>query len=221
MRSAVVVFPGSNCDRDAATALARVTGQQPHMLWHGDTEIPDVDLIVLPGGFSYGDYLRTGAMAAHSPIMQEVKKAAVKGVRVLGICNGFQILCESGLLPGAQLRNKNLKFIAKPVPLVVANTDTDFTYLYEKDQVVSFPIAHGEGNYYAQDDVIKELEDEGRVIFRYADNPNGSLNDIAGITNKERNVLGLMPHPERAAEALHGCRDGATMFVGLFKRIKG
>ena len=220
MRSAVVVFPGSNCDRDAATALARVTGQQPHMVWHADTEMPNVDLIVLPGGFSYGDYLRTGAMAVHSPIMKEIKARAAKGVRVLGICNGFQILCESGLLPGAQLRNKKLKFIAKPVPLKVVNNNTDFTHLYEKDQLISMPIAHGDGNYFAENDVIKQLEDQGRVVFRYAENPNGSLNDIAGIVNEQGNVLGLMPHPERAAEALHGCRDGATMFVSLFKRIK-
>lgn len=221
MRSAVVVFPGSNCDRDAAMALARVTGKQPHMVWHADTEMPDVDVIVLPGGFSYGDYLRTGAMAAHSPIMKEVIKAVDKGVRVLGICNGFQVLCESGLLPGAQLRNENLRFICKSAPLKVENCNTDFTHLYEKDQIISMPIAHGEGNYFAEPEVINQIEGEGCVAFRYLDNPNGSINDIAGITNEKGNVLGLMPHPERAAEALHGCRDGATMFVSLFKKIKG
>ncbi|HBM91301.1 MAG TPA: phosphoribosylformylglycinamidine synthase subunit PurQ [Rhodospirillaceae bacterium] len=219
MRSAVVVFPGSNCDRDAASALARVTGQQPHMLWHADTDVPDVDLIVLPGGFSYGDYLRTGAMAARSPIMREVVSRAGQGVRVLGICNGFQVLCESGLLPGVLFRNEKLQFICKHVPLKVENNDTDFTRLYEKGQDVTMPVAHGEGNYFAEPDIIKKIEDQGQVVFRYADNPNGSTNDIAGLVNEKGNVLGLMPHPERVSEPLHGGRDGAAMFVSLFKNI--
>lgn len=219
MRSAVVVFPGSNCDRDAASALARTTGKEPVMLWHADTEIPEVDLIVLPGGFSYGDYLRTGAMAARAPVMREVIAKAAKGVHVLGICNGFQILCESGLLPGVLLRNERLKFICRSVDLKVENTNTVFTRLYEKGRTISMPIAHGEGNYFAAPEEIERIEGNGQVVFRYEDNPNGSLNDIAGLVNKQGNVLGLMPHPERAAEPLHGSRDGATMFVSLFKNI--
>lgn len=219
MRSAVVVFPGSNCDRDAASALARVTGQQPHMVWHADTQMPQVDLIVLPGGFSYGDYLRTGAMAAHSPIMREVIASANKGIHVLGICNGFQVLCESGLLPGVLLRNESLRFVCKQVPLKVVNNNTSFTHLFEEGQDVTMPVAHGDGNYFAQAEEIKKIEDQGRVVFRYTENPNGSINDIAGIINEKGNVLGLMPHPERVAEPLHGCRDGATMFISLFKSI--
>lgn len=220
MRAAVVVFPGSNCDRDVAKALARATGQKTLMLWHGDTEIPEVDLIVLPGGFSYGDYLRTGAMAARSPIMNEVIARAQKGVRVIGICNGFQILCESGLLPGVLLRNESLRFVCRHVSLKVENNETDFTRLYEKGQKVSIPVAHGEGNYFAPASTINELEDKGLVVFRYLDNPNGSLHDIAGIMNETGNVLGLMPHPERVAEPLHGCTDGALLFDSLVKFAK-
>lgn len=220
MRAAVVVFPGSNCDRDAAKALHRATGQKPLMLWHADTTFPEVDLIVLPGGFSYGDYLRTGAMAAHSPIMREVVARANKGVRVLGICNGFQILCEAGLLPGVLLRNESLKFVCRPVRLKVENNDTDFTRLYAKDQEIVIPVAHGEGNYFAQPEVVARLEGEGRVALRYIDNPNGSINDIAGIVNEKGNVLGMMPHPERVAEPLHGGVDGAAMFASLEKFVK-
>ncbi len=219
MRAGVVVFPGSNCDQDAAKALARATGRKTQMLWHADTEIPDLDLIVLPGGFSYGDYLRTGAMAAHSPIMREVIARAGKGVRVIGICNGFQILCESGLLPGVLLRNESLKFVCKHVRLKVENDDTDFTRLYEKGQTVTIPVAHGEGNYFAEPETIKALEGEGRVAFRYIDNPNGSLRDIAGILSEKKNVLGMMPHPERVAEPLHGCTDGAALFDSLVKAV--
>lgn len=220
MRAGVVVFPGSNCDRDAAKALARATGLETSMLWHANTEVPgDLDLIVLPGGFSYGDYLRTGAMAAHSPIMREVIARANKGVRVIGICNGFQILCESGLLPGVLLRNESLRFVCKPVRLKVENNQTDFTRLYETGQTVTIPVAHGEGNYFAQSDVIKKIEDNGQVVFRYIDNPNGSINDIAGIMNDKGNVLGMMPHPERVAEELHGCTDGATLFESLVKAL--
>ena len=219
MKAAVVVFPGSNCDRDAMRALTLATGQKPHMAWHGDAAMPDVDLIVLPGGFSYGDYLRTGAMAAHSPVMREVIARANKGVRVIGICNGFQILCESGLLPGVLLRNESLKFVCRPVRLKVENNQTDFTRGYDKDQTVTIPVAHGEGNYFAEPDTIKKLEGEGRVAFRYIDNPNGSMNDIAGIMNEKGNVLGMMPHPERVAEPLHGCTDGIKVFESLLKAI--
>jgi len=219
MKAAVVVFPGSNCDRDAARALEMATGQKPHMIWHADTEMPDLDLIVLPGGFSYGDYLRTGAMAAHSPVMREVIARANKGVRVIGICNGFQILCESGLVPGVLLRNISLKFVCKQVRLKVENNATDFTSLYEKGQTVTIPVAHGEGNYFAEADTIKKIEGNGQVVFRYIDNPNGSMNDIAGIINEKGNVLGMMPHPERVNEPLHGCTDGAAMFASLLKKI--
>lgn len=220
MRAGVVVFPGSNCDRDAAAALERATGQKPQMLWHGNTDLPNLDLIVLPGGFSYGDYLRTGAMAAHSPIMREVVAQAGKGVRVIGICNGFQILCESGLLPGVLLRNESLKFVCKSVRLRVENNETDFTRGYQKGQTVAIPVAHGEGNYFAEADVVKKLEDQGRVAFRYIDNPNGSMNDIAGIINEKGNVLGMMPHPERVVDPIHGCTDGAALFDSLFKSVK-
>lgn len=220
MKAAVIVFPGSNCDRDAARALQAATGQKPHMVWHADTEMPDVDMIVLPGGFSYGDYLRTGAMAAHLPVMREVVARANKGVRVLGVCNGFQILCESGLLPGVLLRNISLKFVCRSVRLKVENNQTDFTRLYDKGQTISIPVAHGEGNYFAEPDTIKKIEDNGQVVFRYIDNPNGSMNDIAGFVNEKGNVLGMMPHPERVAEPLHGCTDGATMFESLVKFVK-
>ena len=219
MKAAVVVFPGSNCDRDAQRALEIAMGQKPAMVWHADTEMPQVDLIVLPGGFSYGDYLRTGAMAAHSPIMREVIARANKGVRVIGICNGFQILCESGLVPGVLLRNISLKFVCKHVRLKVENNTTDFTSLYEKGQTVTIPVAHGEGNYFAEAETIKKIEDNGQVVFRYIDNPNGSMNDIAGIVNEKGNVLGMMPHPERVNEALHGCTDGALMFQSMLKKI--
>jgi len=220
MRAGVVVFPGSNCDRDAAKALDRATGGKTSMLWHADTDVPnDLDLIVLPGGFSYGDYLRTGAMAAHSPIMREVVARAGKGVRVIGICNGFQILCESGLLPGVLLRNESLRFVCRPVGLKVENDQTDFTHTYEKGQTVIIPVAHGEGNYFAEPETIKKIEDNGQVVFRYIDNPNGSINDIAGIMNEKGNVLGMMPHPERVAEPLHGCTDGATLFDSLVKAV--
>jgi len=219
MKAAVVVFPGSNCDRDAARALELATGQKPHMIWHADTELPDLDLIVLPGGFSSGYYLRTGAMAAHSPVMREVVARAQKGVRVIGICNGFQILCESGLVPGVLLRNISLKFVCKQVRLKVENNTTEFTSLYEKGQTVTIPVAHGEGNYFAEPDTIKKIEDNGRVVFRYIDNPNGSMNDIAGLINDKGNVLGMMPHPERVCEAIHGCTDGAAVFASLLKAI--
>ncbi|NTU76861.1 MAG: phosphoribosylformylglycinamidine synthase subunit PurQ [Alphaproteobacteria bacterium] len=220
MDAAVVVFPGSNCDRDAAVALERAMGKKPHMVWHTDTSLPKVDLIVLPGGFSYGDYLRTGAMAAQSPVMRAVVAEAKKGVHVLGICNGFQILCETELLPGVLLRNVSLKFICRSVRLKVENAATNYTRLYQKGQELRIPIAHGEGNYFAEPETLKRLEDNGQVAFRYLENPNGAARDIAGIVNEKGNVLGMMPHPERAAEELHGSTDGATLFESLVKGLR-
>lgn len=224
MKAAVIVFPGSNCDRDVRVALRRSMGRDPLMVWHGDSEIPDVDLIVLPGGFSYGDYLRCGAIAAHSPVMDEVRARAQKGVRVLGICNGFQMLTETGLLPGALLPNKSLKFICRDVYIRVENTDSDFTRAYRKGEAVRFPIAHGDGNYFADDNTLRTVEGNGQVAFRYCTpegelaeeaNPNGSLGNIAGLFNGTRTVLGLMPHPERLAEPALGGDDGRRMFDGL------
>jgi phosphoribosylformylglycinamidine synthase len=219
MQSAIIVFPGTNRERDAFLALERSTGRKPHLVWHTDKTLPKVDLIVLPGGFSYGDYLRTGAMAAHAPIMQEVIARAAQGVRVWGICNGFQVLCESGLLPGILLRNKNLKFICKSVTLSVENADTDFTKLCRKGQDLRMIVAHGDGNYFAETETLKELEGNGQVAFRYRENPNGSANDIAGIFNKRRNVLGMMPHPEDAVEELQGSMDGKLLFDSVAKAL--
>ncbi|HEY5084267.1 MAG TPA: phosphoribosylformylglycinamidine synthase subunit PurQ, partial [Rhizomicrobium sp.] len=218
-KSAVIVFPASNCDRDAATALQSLTGNKTHMVWHQDSELPDVDLVVLPGGFSYGDYLRCGAMANQSRIMGAIKAHAEKGGAVLGICNGFQVLTEAGLLPGALMRNAGLKFVCKPVTLSVEETQSAFTRKYEKGQSVSFPVAHGEGNYYADGDTLDRLEGEGRVMFRYRDNPNGSARDIAGILNPKRNVLGLMPHPERVVDPVTGGSDGRALFQSLIEAL--
>jgi len=221
LKSAVIVFPASNCDRDAQTALTELTGKPPHMVWHGESEVPDVDLIVLPGGFSYGDYLRCGAMAAQSHIMRDVKKKADAGVAVIGICNGFQILTEAHLLPGALLRNADLKFVSRPVDLVVEESQSAFTRNYSKGERVRFPVAHGEGNYFADEDTLNRLEGEGRVVFRYApgENPNGSARDIAGILNEKRNVLGLMPHPERACDPLLGSTTGRPLFQSLIDTL--
>jgi phosphoribosylformylglycinamidine synthase subunit PurQ / glutaminase len=221
VKSAVIVFPASNCDRDAQTALTQMTGTPPHMVWHGDSDVPDVDLIVLPGGFSYGDYLRCGAMAAQSHIMRDVVRKAQAGVAVLGICNGFQILTEAGLLPGALMRNADLKFVCRPVELVVEESQSTFTRHYTKGERVRFPVAHGEGNYFADETTLDRLEGEGRVMFRYApdDNPNGSARDIAGIVNEKRNVLGLMPHPERACDPLLGSTTGRALFQSLIDRL--
>lgn len=221
MKSAVIVFPASNCDRDAATALENLTGEKPHMVWHQDTELPDVDLVVLPGGFSYGDYLRCGAMAAQSRIVREVKAYAEKGGAVLGICNGFHVLTETHILPGVLMRNANLKFVCRPVGLAVEETQSVFTRKYDYGQRLSFPVAHGEGNYYADEETLDRLEGEGRVAFRYAagDNPNGSARNIAGILNETRNVLGLMPHPERVVDPLLGGTDGVAMFEGLMETL--
>jgi phosphoribosylformylglycinamidine synthase I len=221
MKSAVIVFPASNCDRDAATALEEISGTKPHMVWHGETEIPDVDLIVLPGGFSYGDYLRCGAMAAQSHVMRDVKKKADKGVAVLGICNGFQILTEAHLLPGVLIRNADLKFVCHPVDLVVEESQSAFTRKYSKGEQVRFPVAHGEGNYFADEATLDRLEGEGRVAFRYAPgaNPNGAARNIAGILNEKRNVLGLMPHPERACDSLLGSTTGRPLFQSLVESL--
>ncbi len=215
MKPSVIVFPGSNCDRDAAVALERISGKKPHMVWHGDADLPDTDFIVLPGGFSYGDYLRSGAMAAHSKIMRAVIEKAKGGTPVLGICNGFQILVETGLLPGALLRNANLSFVCRPVTLRVENVQSRFTSRLEKGQFLTFPIAHHDGNYFADEATLDRLEGEGRVAFRYVDNPNGSARNIAGILNDSGNVLGLMPHPERAISPLLGGVDGVAFFKGL------
>ena len=213
MKAAVIVFPGSNCDRDCKVAVERATGAKVDMVWHGDTELPaGVDLIVLPGGFSYGDYLRCGAMAALSPVMREVKAAAERGVATVGICNGFQILCESHLLPGALLRNEKLKYVCKPVALEVTNAQTRFTAGYAGRREVTMTVGNGEGNFFADEATLDRLEGEGQVVFRYRDNPNGSARDIAGIVNARGNVLGLMPHPDRAFEAELGSADGALLF---------
>jgi len=223
MKSAVIVFPASNCDRDASSVLA-ATGMNPVMVWHRDTELPKVDLVVLPGGFSYGDYLRSGAMAAHSPIMQEVKKHAAAGGKVLGICNGFQVLTESGLLPGVLMRNAKLKFLCREVFLKVENNATPFTRAYKPGQVINVPIAHHDGNYFADEKTLKSLQDKNQIVFRYCDkggnltddaNPNGSQLNIAGICNEKGNVLGMMPHPERHAETLLGGAEGLGMFKSL------
>ncbi len=215
MKPAVIVFPASNCDRDIAVALEQATGKPPAMVWHGDTTLPETDFIVLPGGFSYGDYLRSGAMAAKSPIMRDVIEKAKAGTPVLGVCNGFQILCEAGLLPGALLRNAELNFVCRTVTLKVENSQSMFTSGFEKGQYVDFPVAHHDGNYFADDETLNRLEGDGRVAFRYLDNPNGSARDIAGILNDAGNVLGLMPHPERMISPLLGGLDGTAFFKGL------
>jgi len=219
MQAAVVVFPGTNRDGDAVKALTRATGKKPLLVWHGDSELPKVDLVVLPGGFSYGDYLRTGAMAAHAPIMREIAARAQKGLRVWGICNGFQILCESGLLPGILLRNAQLRFVCRTVTLAVEHNDSDYTRFCQPQQQLRVIVAHGDGNYFAAPDQLKELEDNRQIAFRYRDNPNGSIKDIAGIFNKTRNVLGMMPHPENAVEPLHGSTDGAVLFDSIAQSL--
>jgi len=218
MKSAVIVFPGSNCDRDAARALERLSGKPAAMVWHKDTELAEgTDLVVLPGGFSYGDYLRSGAMAAKSPVMRAVVDHAERGGLVLGICNGFQVLTETRLLPGALGRNIGLKFSCKDVPLAIANSNTRFTRAYREARDTEIPIAHGDGRYIADDTTLDELEGEGRVVFRYLDNPNGSMRDIAGIMNARGNVMGMMPHPERASDPVLGRTGGAAVFQSLLE----
>jgi phosphoribosylformylglycinamidine synthase len=216
MKAAVVVFPGSNCDRDCRVALERSADASVEMVWHQDTDLPEgLDLIVLPGGFSYGDYLRSGAMAALSPVMAAVKAQAERGVAVLGICNGFQLLCEAGMLPGALLRNAGLKYVCKPIELDVANAQTRFTARFGQQRRAVMTQGNGDGNYYADAATLDRLEGEGRVVFRYVENPNGSARDIAGIVNDNGNVLGLMPHPDRAFEAELGSADGALLFQSV------
>jgi phosphoribosylformylglycinamidine synthase len=225
MNATIIVFPGSNRERDLATAIARISGRPPTLLWHTETTLPPgTDLVALPGGFSYGDYLRCGAIAARSPIMPAVAQHASRGGLVIGICNGFQILCESGLLPGILVRNRELRFVCRPVHLRVERTDTAFTNAYDRGTVIQVPVAHGEGNYTAEADTLARIEGENQVVFRYCDatgtvseasNVNGSLNGIAGIVNAQGNVLGLMPHPENAIEPAHGSTGG----LGLFRSI--
>jgi phosphoribosylformylglycinamidine synthase len=221
MKFAVVVFPGSNCDHDAHYAASHVLGQQAEFVWHKETSLGDADVVILPGGFAHGDYLRTGAIARFSPIMREVTKFAAAGGPVLGVCNGFQVLLEAGLLPGAMLRNRSVKFQCEFVEVAVEQTDTPFTVACTPGQRLRVPIAHGEGNYYAEPDVIARLEANRQVIFRYVENPNGSANDIAGICNEARNVVGLMPHPERACELALGSADGLVLFESVLQFCKG
>jgi phosphoribosylformylglycinamidine synthase len=220
MKSAVLVFPGSNCDRDLAVAIEAVTGRAPAMVWHRDSELPQgTDFIAIPGGFSYGDYLRSGAMAARSPIMRAVADAAQRGVPVLGVCNGFQVLTEAGLLPGALMRNAGLHFVCRSVGLRVENSQSIFTNAYSVGEEVSIPVAHHDGNFQADAETLDRLEDEGRVAFRYTGEVNGSARSIAGILNTAGNVLGMMPHPERAFEPAHGNIDGRRLFEGLLEAV--
>ena len=220
MKSAVIVFPGSNCDRDLATAIRLVTGKAPEMVWHRDTELPSgTGLIAIPGGFSYGDYLRSGAMAARSPVMAAVADAAGRGVPVLGVCNGFQVLTEAGLLPGALMRNAGLHFVCRTVGLKVENSQSMFTSAYRSGEEIAVPVAHHDGNYQADAETLDRLEGEGRIAFRYTGEVNGSARNIAGILNAEGNVLGMMPHPERVVEDAHGGTDGRRLFEGLLEAV--
>jgi phosphoribosylformylglycinamidine synthase I len=228
MKTTVIVFPGSNCDRDVAVALEAATGTPPRMVWHGESALPASDLIVLPGGFSYGDYLRSGAMAAHSPIMRDVKARAEAGAPVLGICNGFQMLTEAGLLPGVLMRNASLCFICRDVTLRIERAEAPFLQDYEPGRIVTWPIAHKDGNYFADDETLERIEGEGRVALRYVDedgattdaaNPNGSRNNIAGLVNPRGNVLGMMPHPERLADSALGGTDGAALFAAIARAL--
>lgn len=216
MKTAVIVFPGSNCDRDLAVAFENATGTKPVMVWHRETELPaGIDVIGVPGGFSYGDYLRSGAMAAQSPVMRAVSDAAAKGTYVLGICNGFQVLTETGLLPGVLMRNAGIQFVCRDVALTVENSQSAFTGRYDAHEAITIPVAHHDGNYFADNATLDALEGEGRVAFRYAESVNGSARNIAGILNAGGNVLGMMPHPERASEAAHGSVDGKRLFEAL------
>ncbi|WP_349366878.1 MAG: phosphoribosylformylglycinamidine synthase subunit PurQ [Nitratireductor rhodophyticola] len=217
MKSAIIQLPGLNRDRDMIAALTRISGKAPVTVWQTETELPDVDLVVIPGGFSYGDYLRCGAIAARMPVMQAVAEKARQGVLIMGVCNGFQVLVEMGLLPGALMRNASLKFVCREVKLEVTNANTAFTRGYQPGQIIRCPVAHHDGNYFADAETLKRIEGEGQVAFRYAEgtNPNGSVNDIAGIVSDSGNVLGMMPHPENLIEAAHGGDDGRALFTGI------
>ncbi|SMC81599.1 phosphoribosylformylglycinamidine synthase subunit PurQ [Rhizobium sp. RU36D] len=222
MKSAVVQLPGLNRDRDMIAALTKISGRAPVTVWQTETELPaDLDLVVIPGGFSYGDYLRCGAIAARMPVMQAIKAAADKGIKVLGVCNGFQILVEAGMLPGVLMRNASLRFVCREVRLEVVNADTDFSRVYENGQVIRCPVAHHDGNFFADAETLASIEGNGQVVFRYADgtNPNGSINDIAGIINAKGNVLGMMPHPENLIEAAHGGNDGRGIFASALEVV--
>tara|TARA_Y100000815_G_scaffold225873_1_gene213552 strand:+ start:1441 stop:2106 length:666 start_codon:yes stop_codon:yes gene_type:complete len=220
VKTAVIVFPGSNCDRDIAVALESMTGTKPAMVWHGDSELPEgLGVIALPGGFSYGDYLRCGAIAARSPIVRAVIDAANRGTPVIGICNGFQVLTETGLLPGALMRNEGLNFVCRDVELSVENSQSIFTSAYSAGETLTIPVAHHDGNYFADAETLDRIEGEGRVAFRYTGNVNGSARSIAGVLNKAGNVLGMMPHPERRIEAAHGGTDGRRLFEGLLEAV--
>jgi phosphoribosylformylglycinamidine synthase subunit PurQ / glutaminase len=228
MKAAVIVFPGSNCDRDVAVALEQASGQKPAMVWHRESDFEPVDLIVLPGGFAYGDYLRVGAMAAHSPVVREVKRRAERGVPTLGICNGFQVLTETGLLPGALMRNVSLKFVCTDVNCRVETGQSLFTSAFSSGEVLRWPVAHHDGNYFASADTLDRLEAEGRIAFRYCEpdgdltetaNPNGSARNIAGVFNETKSILGLMPHPERLADPVLGGTDGARFFAALVEAL--
>ncbi|WP_187335716.1 phosphoribosylformylglycinamidine synthase subunit PurQ [Novosphingopyxis iocasae] len=220
MKAAVVQFPGSNCDRDMLVAIRDVCGADVSHVWHAESDLPDgLDLVAVPGGFSYGDYLRSGAMAARSPVMQAVVAAAGRGVPVLGVCNGFQILTEAGLLPGALMRNSGIDFVCRDALLKVENADSVFTRGYDAGTTITIPVAHHDGNYFADDETLDRLEGEGRVAFRYTDNVNGSSRSIAGILNEGGNVLGMMPHPERAIDPVHGGTDGRAMFACLVRTL--
>jgi phosphoribosylformylglycinamidine synthase I len=221
VKIAVLVFPGSNCEHDVYHVLKHQLEIDVDFVWHQEDDLAKYDGVVLPGGYSYGDYLRSGAMAGRSPVLAAVRRRAEAGVPVLGICNGFQILCEGGLLPGALMRNAGLRFLGHPVTMRVERTDTPFTALYEKGQQVSMPVANFDGNYFAGEEDLNRLEGEGRVVFRYLDNPNGSVSDIAGIVNEKRNVLGLMPHPERVCDALVGGTDGLSLFQAMAGHLVG
>jgi phosphoribosylformylglycinamidine synthase len=217
MKFGVIVFPGSNCDHDAFHAVSGILGQPAEFIWHDSASLGDVDAVILPGGFAYGDYLRCGAIAKFSPVMKAVRQFARDGGLVLGICNGFQVLVEAGLLPGALIRNRGLQFVCRDVHLRVQTTNSPFTAAAEKGEILRLPIAHGEGCYIADERTLDQLEDEDRIAFRYLDNPNGSMRDIAGVMNEGRNVMGLMPHPERASEDLMGSSDGLTIFTSMIR----
>ena len=219
MKFGILVFPGSNCDRDVAYVTRDLLGQATRMIWHQETDISDIDVVIIPGGFSYGDYLRCGAIARFSPVMQQVIDHALKGKFVIGICNGFQVLTEAGLLPGALARNQDLHFICDRSSLKVERNNLPWTYGYTEGEVITLPIAHGEGRFYSDESTLAEIEANGQVLFRYQENTNGSLNDIAGICNLQGNVLGMMPHPERAADKALGNSDGLRLFQGLLERV--